>query len=78
MDTGDSYEVQDLSLAEQGRKNIELAEARMGALLEIRERFAKQRPLDGIRVGMALHVTKETAALVRTLVAGGAVRAGRR
>lgn len=52
--------------------NIELAEMRMGALMKIKERFSKEKPLKGIRVGMALHVTKETAILVRTLRAGGA------
>ncbi len=72
MDSADSYEVRDLSLAEQGLKNLELAESQMGALLAVRERFATERPLAGIRVGMALHVTKETGILVRTLLAGGA------
>ena len=72
MDAGKDYEVKDIKLAEQGLKNLELAEARMGALLEVRKRFAKEKPLKGVRVGMALHVTKETAILVRTLRAGGA------
>ncbi len=66
------YFVKDIALAEQGRKSIEWAELQMSALLKVRERFSKQKPLKGIRVGMALHVTKETAALVRTLSAGGA------
>jgi len=72
LQTGKNYEVLDMSLAEQGRRNIEWAELQMGALLKVKERFEKEKPLKGIRVGMALHVTKETAALVRTLVAGGA------
>ncbi|MGB9719304.1 MAG: adenosylhomocysteinase [Candidatus Anstonellales archaeon] len=72
MEKGKSYEVMDLGLAEQGRKNIELAEMRMGPVMEIKKRFEKEKPLSGITVGMALHVTKETAVLVRTLVAGGA------
>jgi len=72
MDSSETYEVKDLSLAEQGLKNLELAEDHMGALLAIKERFAKELPLKGIRVGMALHVTKETGILVRTLIAGGA------
>ncbi len=72
MDSSETYEVKDLSLAEQGSKNLELAEGHMGALLAIRKRFAKERPLEGVRVGMALHVTKETGILVRTLIAGGA------
>jgi len=66
------YEVKDIKLAEQGMKNIEWAEMEMKALLKIKERFEKEKPLKGIRVGMALHVTKETAVLVRTLIAGGA------
>jgi adenosylhomocysteinase len=72
MDIGEHYEVKDLSLASQGRNNLELAELNMGALLEVRKRFEKEKPLKGIRVGLALHVTKETAILVRTLKAGGA------
>ena len=72
MDVGNHYEVKDMSLAPQGRNNLELAELNMGALLEVRKRFEKEKPLKGIRVGLALHVTKETAILVRTLTAGGA------
>ena len=64
--------VKDLKLAKQGAMSIEWAESQMGALLEVRKRFEKEKPLKGIRIGMALHVTKETAALVRTLIAGGA------
>ncbi|MFH1284678.1 MAG: adenosylhomocysteinase [Candidatus Peregrinibacteria bacterium] len=60
------------NLAAQGKKNIELAELRMGALMEIRKKIAKSKPFKGLRVAMALHITKETAALVRTLMAGGA------
>lgn len=66
------FEVKDISLAEQGRNNIEWAEAQMGALLKVKERYLIEKPFKGIRIGMALHVTKETAVLVRTLVAGGA------
>ena len=66
------YEVKDITLAEQGFKNIEWAETQMGALLKVRERFEKEKLLKGYRVGMALHITKETAVLVRTLIAGGA------
>jgi len=72
MDKGENYEVKDLSLASQGRANIELAERRMGALLKIRGRFAKEKPFTGLTIGMALHITKEAAVLVRTLAAGGA------
>ncbi len=67
-----SYQVKDVKLAEQGRLQIELAERRMGALLEVRKEFEKEKPLAGLTIGMALHVTKETAVLVRTLRAGGA------
>ena len=67
-----AYEVKDINLAEQGLKNIAWAEKQMGALLTIRDRFRKEKPLKGRRIGMALHVTKETAVLVRTLQAGGA------
>ncbi len=72
MDKGATYEVKDIKLAEQGRMNIELAESNMGALLKIKKRFEEEKPLKGIRIGMALHVTKETAVLVKTLIAGGA------
>ena len=72
MDKGEVYEVKDIRLADKGKKNIEWAEMQMGALLKIRDRFEKEKPLQGYRIGIALHVTKETAALVRTLRAGGA------
>jgi len=72
MDEGENYEVKDLKLADQGRNNIEWAELQMGALLKVKEKFEKEKPLKNIRIGMALHVTKETAVLVRTLIAGGA------
>src|SRR3989338_6931038 len=68
----EAYKVKDLSLAEQGKMNIEFAEGHMQALLEVKKRFAKEKPFKGLMIGVALHVTKETAVLVRTLVAGGA------
>ncbi len=64
--------VKDASLAPQGEKQLELAEMRMPGLLKIRERFKHEKPLSGLRIGMALHVTKETGVLVRTLAEGGA------
>jgi len=67
-----NYCVKDINLAKQGEMNIEYAEKQMKALMKVRERFSKEKPLKGIRVGMALHITKETAALVRTFKAGGA------
>jgi len=66
------YKVKDLSLAEQGKKQIEWAELHMPALMEIRKQFETEKPLKGIRISAVLHVTKETAALVKTLKAGGA------
>ena len=72
MDKGANYEVKDIKLAEQGRLNLEIAESRMQALMKIKQRFEKEKPLKGIKVGLALHVTKETGILVRTLIAGGA------
>jgi adenosylhomocysteinase len=72
MDSGNGYEVRDLKLAAQGERNIEWARQHMKALMKVNERFSKDKPLKGLRVGMALHVTKETALLVETLIAGGA------
>jgi adenosylhomocysteinase len=65
--------IKDPGLAEQGLIQIEWAEQHMPVVAKfIRERFEKEKPLSGVIVGAVLHVTKETAALVRTLVAGGA------
>ena len=72
MDKGINYEVKDIKLAEQGNLNLEIAESRMQALIKVKQRFQKEKPLKGVRIGMALHVTKETGVLVRTLIAGGA------
>ncbi len=68
----DNHDVKDIKLAEGGRRRIEWAEREMPVLRLIRERFAKERPLQGIRMGACLHVTTETANLMRTLQAGGA------
>ena len=59
-------------MASAGLARIEWADAQMPVLRSIRERFASERPLAGVRVAACLHVTAETANLVRTLVAGGA------
>ncbi|MBI5223461.1 adenosylhomocysteinase [Candidatus Micrarchaeota archaeon] len=67
-----NYCVKDITLADQGKLNIEYAELNMPALLSIRDRFKKEQPFRGMTIAMALHVTKETAVLVRTLIAGGA------
>ena len=68
----DTYVVKDLGMAEGGRRRIDWAEREMPVLRQVRERFAKERPLEGVRVSCCLHVTTETANLMRTLVAGGA------
>ena len=64
--------IKDANLAPQGKLNLEIAERRMGALMTIHDRFKKEKPFKGLTIGMALHVTKETGILVRTLTAGGA------
>ena len=65
-------DVLDLNLADAGRLRIEWADRQMPVLARIRERFEKEKPLDGVRIASCLHVTTETANLMRTLVAGGA------
>ena len=67
-----NHDVADLGLAAQGRLKIEWADRQMPVLAGIRERFATERPLDGWRISACLHVTAETANLVRTLAEGGA------
>ncbi|NLG28641.1 MAG: adenosylhomocysteinase, partial [Chloroflexi bacterium] len=67
-----AHDVKDLALAEQGQARITWAEQEMPVLRLIRERFERERPLAGYRVGACLHVTTETANLMRTLQAGGA------
>ena len=67
-----SYKVADLKLAEQGRMKIEWAESRMPVLMTLREKARSDQPLRGMRIAGCLHVTKETAVLVRTLRAAGA------
>ncbi len=66
------YDVKDLRLADQGRMRIEWAEESMPVLRLVRKRFAKERPLRGVRIAACLHVTTETANLMQTLQAGGA------
>jgi adenosylhomocysteinase len=65
-------DVKDLGLAPKGRERMEWAAGEMGVLGLIRERFEKELPLKGIRIGACLHVTTETANLMETLAAGGA------
>ncbi|HYL81642.1 MAG TPA: adenosylhomocysteinase, partial [Candidatus Acidoferrum sp.] len=66
------YDVKDLALAEVGKRRIEWARSGMPVLRAIEERFAREKPLRGIRVSACLHVTSETANLMRALKAGGA------
>jgi adenosylhomocysteinase len=66
------HHVKDLGLADEGKLHIEWAEAQMPVLRLIRERFSRERPLEGVRVAACLHVTSETANLVITLRDGGA------
>ena len=70
--TEKSYDIADIGLADAGQKRIEWADRQMPVLAQIRERFESEKPLDGIRMACCLHVTTETANLVRTLMAGGA------
>jgi adenosylhomocysteinase len=69
------HDVADLALAPEGQARIAWAAGQMPVLAQIRERFAAERPLEGIRIAACLHVTAETANLVRALVAGGATPA---
>ena len=66
------HDVKDLSLATAGKARIEWADADMPVLASIRARFEAEKPLEGVRISACLHVTTETANLMRTLKAGGA------
>jgi adenosylhomocysteinase len=66
------HDISDLALAAEGERRIAWAEREMPVLRSIRARFESERPLDGLRIAACLHVTTETANLVRTLQAGGA------
>ena len=66
------YDISDINLAEKGKRRIEWAEHDMPVLGMIRERYLKEKPFKGMRMSCCLHVTAETANLVRTLKAGGA------
>ena len=68
----EAYDIRDKKLAEGGRRKIEWAQEEMPVLRQIQERFGKERPLKGTRVAACLHVTSETANLMRTLQSGGA------
>ena len=66
------FKVKDLSLAGRGRIQVEWAERHMPVLVKLRDMYSGKRPLEGVRISASLHVTKETAVLVRTLQAWGA------
>lgn len=66
------YDIKDIELADEGLARIQWADRDMPVLAKIRSRFERERPLEGVRIGACLHVTTETANLIRTLVAGGA------
>jgi len=67
-----NYDIRDINMASKGRLRIEWAEMSMPVLRKIRERFEKEKPLKGLKISACLHVTTETAGLVKTLKAGGA------
>lgn len=66
------YDIADIALAGTGKRRIEWADRRMPVLASLRERFERERPLEGVGVGACMHVTTETANLMLTLRAGGA------
>ena len=66
------YKVADISLAEFGRKEIELAEAEMPGLMALQKRYTKEKPLKGAKITGSLHMTIQTAVLIKTLVELGA------
>ena len=66
------FKVKDISLAELGRKKIEIAQKEMPGLMSIREKYSKEKPLKGVRISGSLHMTVETAVLIETLVELGA------
>jgi adenosylhomocysteinase len=67
-----NYDIKDINLAGKGRLRIEWAEMSMPVLLKIRDRFSKEKPLKDLRLSACLHITTETASLLKTLKAGGA------
>ncbi|MCG8476913.1 MAG: adenosylhomocysteinase [Cytophagales bacterium] len=72
IDTSAKYKVKDVSLAQWGRKEIELAEAEMPGLMSLREEYGTSKPLKGARIAGCLHMTIQTAVLIETLTALGA------
>src|SRR5438067_11470807 len=72
VSTGLEFKVKDLSLGDWGRKEIMLAEQEMPGLMSVREEYARQQPLKGLRIMGSLHMTIQTAVLIETLAALGA------
>ena len=68
----ENHDIKDLSLADEGLARIPWADRDMPGPAPIRERFGRERPLEGVRIGASMHVTTETANLMRALVASGA------
>ncbi|HRZ95685.1 MAG TPA: adenosylhomocysteinase, partial [Candidatus Moranbacteria bacterium] len=66
------HDIKNPSLAEKGKKRIEWAERDMPVLAAVKEKFEREKPMSGMKMSACLHVTAETANLVRTLKAGGA------
>ncbi|HLD45008.1 MAG TPA: adenosylhomocysteinase, partial [bacterium] len=71
IETAD-YKVADMSLAEFGRKEIEIAQSEMPGLMSLRKKYAEEKPLKGARIMGSLHMTIQTAVLIETLVDLGA------
>ena len=72
LDLNLKYKVADISLADWGRKEIEIAESEMPGLMAVREKYGKNKPLKGLRVSGSLHMTIQTAVLIETLIELGA------
>src|SRR5437764_3630369 len=72
MATTKRYDVKDLALATEGKRRFKRGDRKIPVLAAIRERFEREQPLTGYRISACLHVTTETANLMRTLQAGGA------
>ncbi len=72
MVKGKDYKIKDLSLADFGRKEIEIAEKEMPGLMSVRRRYSKKKPLSGVRIMGSLHMTIQTAVLIETLAELGA------
>ena len=72
VETKVGHDIANASLAAEGKKRIEWAERNMPVLAQIKDRFEKEKPFTGIRIAACMHVTTETANLMRALKAGGA------